>query len=146
MYDLTYKQLINENDIDISKLKTIYQLPEVSRYLSISDNYFCYVVGTSGVYFYKVYIDDKLIGTIHLEKQENLLFMDILVFPRFQRKGFATRIIKDIQKDIFKLNYEKIQISIDETNIASLQLFSNAGFTQISKDDELINFAYQRKN
>ena len=146
MDNLTYEQMLDENDITIPEIKAIYQLPEVSRYLNISDNYFCYVTETSGVYFYKVWNKDELIGAIHLELNENLLYMDILIFPKFQRNGFATKVIKDIQNDIFKLNYNKIEISIDETNGASLKLFENAGFTRISKDDELINLAYQKIN
>lgn len=136
--------MVNENDIAIPDLKAIYQLPEVSRYLSISDNYFCYVTKTPGVYFYKVFNKDEMIGAIHLELNENLLYMDILIFPKFQRKGFATKVIEDIQDDIFKLYYNRIEISIDETNSASLKLFENAGFTRISKDDELINLVYQK--
>ena len=146
MVNLTYKQMLDENDIAVSELKAIYQLPEVSRYLNISDNYFCYVTKTSGVYFYKVYNKDELIGAIHLELNENLLYMDILIFPKFQRKGFATKVIEDIQNDIFKLNYNKIEISIDETNSASLKLFESAGFTRTSKDNELINLVYQKIN
>lgn len=136
--------MVNENDIAIPDLKAIYQLPEVSRYLSISDNYFCYVAKTPGVYFYKVFNKDEMIGAIHLELNENLLYMDILIFPKFQRKGFATKVIEDIQDDIFKLYYNRIEISIDETNSASLKLFENAGFTRTSKDDELINLVYQK--
>ena len=145
MDDLTYKQLIDENDIEITKLATIYQLPEVSQYISISDNYFCYVANTNNVFFYKVYYKDSLIGAIHLEIHMELLYMDILIFPQFQRKGFATRVIEDIQRDIFKLDYKRIEISIDESNCASLRLFENAGFFRISREDELINLAYQRR-
>lgn len=144
MDTLSYIQMVNENDIAIPDLKAIYQLPEVSRYLSISDNYFCYVTKTPGVYFYKVFNKDEMIGAIHLELNENLLYMDILIFPKFQRKGFATKVIEDIQDDIFKLYYNRIEISIDETNSASLKLFENAGFTRTSKDDELINLVYQK--
>ena len=128
MDNLSYEQMHDENDIMIPKLKEIYRLPEVSRYLNISDNYFCYVTKTYGVYFYKVWNKDELIGAIHLELNENLLHMDILIFPKFQRKGFATKVIEDIQNDIFKLNYNKIETSIDETNSASLKLFESAGF------------------
>ena len=113
---------------------------------SIGDNYFHYVANTENVYFYKIYKNEKLIGTIHLEKHENLLYMDILIFPEFQKMGFATKVIKDIQKDIFKLNYKKIEISIDERNIASITLFENAGFSFVSKEDELMNFVYQKTN
>ncbi len=146
MSDLTYTRIISEDDVDICELLQIYQMPDISQYISIGNNYFHYVTNTENVYFYKIYKNEKLIGTIHLEKYENLLYMDILIFPKFQRMGFATKVIKDIQNDIFKLNYKKIEISIDERNIASITLFKNAGFSFVSKEDELINFVYQKTN
>ena len=144
MNDLAYMRILSEDDVDIPQLLKIYQLPSISQFLSISDNYFHYVTNTESVYFYKVYEKEKLIGTIHLEKDEKLLYMDILIFPEFQRMGFATRVIKDIQNDIFGHNYDRIEISIDESNIASLKLFENAGFTFVSKEDELLNFVYEK--
>ena len=144
MNDLAYTRILSEDDVDIPQLLKIYQLSSVSQFLSISDNYFHYVTNTESVYFYKVYEKEKLIGAIHLEKDEKLLYMDILIFPEFQRMGFATRVIKDIQNDIFGLNYDRIEISIDESNIASLKLFENAGFTFVSKEDELLNYVYER--
>lgn len=142
MSNLRYTRMLTEDDADITRLIKIYQMPEISQYISISDNYFHYVTTTANVYFYKVYENNKMVGSIHLEKNENLLYMDILVFPEFQRMGFGTKIIKDIQDDIFELEYEKIEISIDESNVASIQLFSNAGFVFMSKEDELINLIY----
>ena len=144
MGELNYEQLLNENDIAIAQLKIVHQLPEVSRYISISDNYFYYVTNTYDVYFYKIYNDDKLIGSIHLEKQGDVLFMEILVFPEFQGNGVGKKIVRDIQNDVLKLGYKKIEISIDETNSVSLKLFKSTGFTRTSKDGELINFVYQR--
>ena len=145
MHNLTYKQMCSEDDTDIPQLVTIHQTPEIAQYLSVSDNYFYYATNSENVYFYKVYENNKLIGSIHLEKQGIVLVMDILVFPESQRMGLGTTIIKDIQNDVFELHYERIEISIDERNAASLRLFENAGFIRTSKDDELINFAYQRR-
>ena len=145
MGSLTYKKMIFENDADVPQLAEIYQVPEIARYLSIGDNYFHYVTNTENVHFYKVYKNGELIGTIHLEKQGTVLFMDILVFPRFQRAGLGTRIVKDIQDDVFKLDYKSIEISIDEANFTSLRLFENAGFVFTSKEDELMNFVYKKE-
>lgn len=58
MGNLTYKRMLIEEDIDIPQLRTIYQLPEIARYLSISESYFRYVTNTEDVYYYKVY-DNK---------------------------------------------------------------------------------------
>ena len=145
MHSLTYERMFFEDDKDIPQLIAIYQLPEIARYLSIGDNYFRYVTSNKNVYFYKVYEDNRLIGTTHLEKQGAVLFMDILVFPEFQGIRLGTKILEDIQNDILGLNFDRIEISIDEGNTASLRLFENAGFVRMSKDDELINFTYQRR-
>jgi len=67
------------------------------------------------------------------------------VLPEFQRNGLGTKILNDIQNDVFELDFERIEISIDERNTASLKLFENAGFVRISKEDELLNYVYQRK-
>ena len=141
---LTYTRVLSEDDADISQLTKTYTQPNISQFISISDNYFSYVINTPNVHFYKVYENEKLIGAIHLEKNENLLYMDILIFPEFQRMGFATRVIKDIQNDIIGLNYDRIEISIDESNIASIKLFENAGFSFVSKEDELLNYVYEK--
>lgn len=144
MGSLTYKKMIFEDDTDVPQLLEIYQLPEIAQYLSIADNYFHYVTNTANVYFYKVYENNKLVASTHLEKQGTILFMDILVFPEFQRKGLGTKIIKDIQNNILGLDYERIEVSIDERNTASMKLFENTGFIFVSKEDELLDFAYQK--
>lgn len=145
MNDMTYTRIVSEVDADIPHLIEIYKLPGISQFLSISDNYFQYVANTANVYFYKIYFRETLIGAIHLEKNDDLLYMDILIFPEFQRQGFATRVIKDIQNDIFGIKYERIEISIDESNTASRKLFENADFSFICKEDELLNYAYEKK-
>ena len=145
MHSLTYKRILFEDDIDIPRLIMIYQKPAVAKYISISENYFHYVTNTENVYFYKIFENNKLIGATHLEKHGSVLFMDILVFPEFQRMGLGTKIVKDIQNDIFGLAYERIEVSIDERNAASLKLFNNTGFVCTSKEYELINFVYQRR-
>lgn len=142
--ELTYSRILSEDDSDISHLLDIYQHPAISRFLSISNNYFHYVTNTENVYFYKVYASEKLIGTIHLEKCEDLLYMDILIFPEYQRMGFATSVVADVKNDAFGLKFKRIEIAIDESNAASIKLFERAGFSFVSREDELLNFAYER--
>ncbi len=143
MSNLIYKRIISIDDEDIYKIKLIHQIPQISQYISISDNYFHYVTSTKNVYFYKIYYYDKLVGTTHLEIQQNILYMDILVFPEFQGNGIGTKIVTDIQNDIFKLGYDKIEVSIDEKNIPSIRLFEKAGFVFVSKEDELKNYIFK---
>lgn len=142
MHELTYTRLLQEDDPDIPRLLAVFRLPEVARYLSLSDRYFHYVTHSEGVSFYKVYTGDTLAGAIHLETQENTLFMDILVFPEHQRTGLGTQIVRDIQADIFSLGYGRIEIAIDEENAASLRLFEGSGFVRTAQEDELITLVW----
>ena len=143
MSDLIYKLIVFEDDNDINNIKGIHKIPEIAQYISISDNYFHYVTTTNDVYFYKVYKGSELVGTIHLEKPTKTLYMDIIVFPTFQKTGIGTKIIRDVQNDIFELNYDLIEVFIDENNIASKRLFEKTGFNFISKEDELSIYAYK---
>ena len=101
MNDLKYIIILSEDDYDIPRLTQIHKLPDISRFLSIGDNYFHYVTNTKNVYFYKIHKDNTLIGSVHLEKNGGVLYMDILIFPEFQHKGFGTKIIEDIKNDVF---------------------------------------------
>ena len=143
MPDFTYKRLLSKDDADISRILNVYRLPSVSKFVSINDNYFHYVTNTENVYFYKIYKKEKLFGTIHLEKNMDLLYMDIVIFPKFQKMGLGTKVIRDIQQDIFNIHYNKIVVSIDESNIASIRLFEKSGFLMESQEDELLNFVYK---
>ena len=144
MNDLTYKRILSPRDADICRLLQVYKSPSVSKFLSIGDDYFNYVTSTENVFFYKIYKAENLIGAIHLEKHGDLLYMSILVFPEFQRTGIATKVIEDIKNDIFELNYKRIDVSIDESNLTSIRLFEKAGFSFVSKEDELMNFIYEK--
>ena len=146
MSDLIYKILKCEKDKDVLLIKNIHNIPEIKKYININDSYFNYVITTENVFFYKVYKKQNLIGTIHLEKNDNIIYMDILIFPDFQKSGLGTEVINDIKNDIFNLSFKKIKVSIDENNIPSLRLFEKSGFKFISQEDELKNYEYSKNN
>ena len=145
MSKLIYQRMFDENDSDIHRIKAVYQLRDVAQYISIGDNFFRYVTTNENVYYFKVYEGGKLIGTAHLEKQGSVLSVAILVFCEYQRLGFGTRIVKDIQDGVLGIEYDNIEISIDERNTASLKLFENAGFIRVSQEEELISMVYRKK-
>lgn len=144
MHQLTYTRLVTADDPDVPQLLRVHSLPGVAEYLSISDGYFRYVTGSDGVHFFKVYESGNLVGSIHLELQELTLFMAILVFPGHQGAGLGSAILRDIQDGVFGLGYERIEVSIDENNAASLRLFDRAGFRRTGQEDELITFVFRR--
>ena len=140
---MTYKRITSEADGDIPYLSLVLEMPEISRYISVDKaNFWRYVTSTKNVFYYKVYDEDALVGAVQLELSGVVLYMDIMVIPEFQRQGIGTSVIRDIQSGVLPLSFERIEISIDERNIASIKLFENMGFEFISHDDELLNYIY----
>ena len=140
---MTYQLMKRSDDEVIPVILSMYDLPSISRFISIDkDNYWRYVTATSNVYFYKIYEDDTFVATVHLELTDRILYMDIVVFPEYQKKGIATNVLKDIQENKLLSGFDKIQVSIHEENAASRKLFENAGFVCVGKDEELREYVY----
>lgn len=140
---LTYKLIVRKNDPDIPYLTSVLKLPENSQFISIDEsNYWNYVTQTKNVFYYKVFLDNYLVAATHIEKSNQTLYMDIMVIPEYQRKGIASAILRDILSDHLKLEFNKIEISIDEQNTASIKLFEKMNFKFVSKEDELLNYIY----
>jgi len=141
--EMYYKRITSTNDADIPYLTFILKSPEISRYISIAENsYWEYVTTQEQVYYFKVYRNDALIGAIHCEIENLILYMDIMVFPKYQRQGIATAIMEDILQGNLSLEFDTMEVFVDESNAASKKLFEKIGFTPISCEDELIHYTY----
>lgn len=142
---MTYCLLKKPDDEDIPLILSVYKQPSISQFISIDEeNYWKYITSTDNLYFYKIYKDDILVSTIHLESNNRVLYMSVVVFPEFQKQGIATTILKDIQTGKLELGFDKIQVSIDEKNIASIKLFESAEFVCVGKDEELWEYEYTK--
>lgn len=142
---MTYERITSEVDKDIPYLNTILEMPQISRYISVDkENFWRYVTETENVFYYKVVDDGALVGAVQLELAGDVLYMDIMVIPEYQRRGIGTSIIRDIQNGALPLSFERIEISIDESNIASIRLFEKMGFRFISKSDVLLKYICNR--
>ncbi len=140
---MTYCLLKKADDEDIPIILSVYKQPSISQFISIDEeNYWRYITSTDNVYFYKIYKNDILVATIHLELVDHVLYMSLVVFPEYQKQGIATTILKCIQTGKLELDFTKIQVSIDEKNVASIKLFEKYGFVRIGKDEELLEYAY----
>ena len=140
---LRYIPVTTKNDPDIPRLLSVYRLPEVARYISIDEqNYFAYVTETPNVSYYKVYREESLVAATHLECFDGTLYMDLVVLPQDQRKGIGTQILKDILRGALPITFDRIEVSIDESNTASRKLFQKMGFSFLSKEEELENYVY----
>ena len=142
---MIYRLLKKADDEDIPLILSVYKQPSISQFISIDEeNYWRYITSTDNVYFYKIYKNDILVSTIHLELVDRVLYMSVVVFPKYQSQGIATIIVKDIQAGKLGLDFIKIQVSIDEKNTASLKLFESVGFICVNKDEELLEYEYSK--
>lgn len=142
---MTYRLLKKTDDEDIPLILSVYKQPLISQFISIdTENYWKYITSTDNVYFYKIYKNDILVATIHLELVDRVLYMSVVVFPEHQKQGIATTILKDIQAGKFELDFDKIQVSIDEKNTASINLFESAKFVCVGKNTELLEYEYSK--
>ncbi len=140
---MKYIQITSEKDNDIPYLISIHKIPEISHFISISEeNYFHYVTTTKNVFYFKVYKNDDLVGAVHCELFDKMLCMSILVIPIFQKRGIGTAILYDIQNGVLPLTYTHIKVSIDKFNSSSLRLFKKMDFTKISEEEGLIDFIW----
>ena len=143
---LNYVRMTEKTDRAVPYLRTVYQLSEISRFIRIHEaNYFAYVTESPNVYFYKIYLDEVLVGCLHIECFNTTLFLSVVVIPQYQQKGIGTQVIKDIQCGVFPIPFDRIEISIDEKNVASKKLFEKTGFHFVSKEDGLENYVYTKK-
>ena len=142
---MIYRLIKDLDDEDIPTILSVYRQPSISRFISIDEeNYWKYITSTDNVYFYKIYKDDILLATIHLELVDCVLYMSVVVFPGYQKQGIATTILKDIQEGKLELDFDKIQVSIDEKNTASIKLFESVEFVCVGKDAELWEYEYTK--
>ena len=126
-------------DSDLDELIRIHQEPSVSRYISISENYFNYVTETEGVCYYKIICDGILTGGIHSEIQSETMYLSVCVDEKYRRIGIAEKSLKEFFS-ILPSAVKTIEVSIEETNIPSIRLFQKFGFQPSERDRELITY------
>ena len=142
---MIYVRMDSPNDLDIPYLVEIINLPEISRFISIDkNNYWTYVTKTENVFYFKVFENNVLVAATHCEILNETLYMDIMVFPEHRRKGLATNILKDIKSDKLPLDFDRIEVAVDESNTASIKLFEKMNFEFVSKQDELLNYVFTK--
>lgn len=140
---MKYIRMTDTADSDIPVLNQIHLLPEISKFISISDNYWNYITTEEKVSYYKIYSENTLVGTVHTEFDRNTLYLSVLVFPEHQNKGYGTAAIKDIKSGVLPCTFDRIEVSVATDNTASIRLFEKCGFVCVSQKEDLLNYVYE---
>ena len=143
MNKLTFSLLKSTDDTDLKIIKENYDKPSVERFVDINkEKYWIYVTEAENVYFYKVYNEGALVGTVQCEVYSGVLYLALVIFPEYQNRRIGTDVLKFIVDGNTDLSFNEIQVSVDEKNTASMRLFRNAGFNIIGQENELVDLQY----
>lgn len=121
--EINDNSIINELDSN-SKSKFIHNLKErliqskSSKEISFNNAYL-------------VKCNNSIIGYVFLSQQKNNnIYIEYLILKEYRHMGHATNMMRELVDYIFKNydNLENIRLSIDPSNIFSLNVASNLGF------------------
>ena len=81
---------------------------------------------------YGYYIDNKLVGFIHITKlYETMDIVNVVVDGDYRKQGIATKLI-DYVIGLFN-DVENVMLEVNENNIAAISLYKKSKFEVISK-------------
>ena len=123
-------------DKDSTRIMQIHNQPSVKKYIKISEQYFDYITTTEGVIYYKIIVDDLVVGGIHTETSNNVMFLSICIDEMHRCRKIAKTALTQLF-EVLPSTVKKIEVSIDIENIPSNSLFQKLGFTQTSRENEL---------
>lgn len=141
--DLSLIPLV-KNDLDFDIVVKMHNEPTIAKYISISDTYFDYVVNAENVVYFKIQFQNQIVGGIHAEISDSTLYLSICILPQHRKSGLATFALEKLFT-LVPNTVEKVQVSIDETNIASVRLFEKLGFSPSGKEEKLLDYALNLK-
>ena len=140
---LNYQLIENKDDNDLNKLLNYHNLPEIKKFISLSEGFFDYVINNENVFYYKVMIDNELVDGLQIEKDNSVIYLALWVKPEKQHRGIATCLLEDVLNEKF-VKFNKVIVSIDKDNQTSIALFTKIGFKHTKQEDELIYFEYKK--
>lgn len=90
-----------------------------------------------GNYCFIVEEEEKVIafamGIVPQTLQDTYFLWDIGVDPSYQNKGIGAKLLTEIENELRKLGFRRIELTIDPTNISSQKLFEKMGYQNISE-------------
>ena len=142
-HKMKFSQITSLKDPDISHLLDVHMSPEVSHFIDIDEKkYFKFIVENKNAFYYKIFDKDTLVGSVHCELSGKTMYLSLMIFPEYQNKDYGTKTLEDIISKKFSLDFETIEVAINDDNFPSLHLFEKVGFIRTSVDGGLINYTF----
>ena len=122
----------NNEDEKILKdyLSTNKNATKTFRYYNKRD----YKVINDHIYTALYFNEDNILGYGHLDKENDIIWLGIMVSDKYRGLGIGKKIINDLIK-----NYKgEITLSVDKKNYPAINLYKSKNFTIIKENEEII--------
>lgn len=83
-----------------------------------------------------------LVGGLQIDFVDDQINIAIMIIRKFQKKGIASSVLRDLKVNTLNLQYKKINASIESKNKVSILLFEQNGFTLVDSKDNLNIYEY----
>ena len=122
----------NDNDEKILKdyLSQNTKATKTFRYFKKRD----FNVINNHIYTALYFNNNDIVGYGHLDREDNTVWLGIMVSDKFRRLGIGNKIITNLIE-----NYDgEINLSVDKKNISAINLYKSKNFIKLKDNNEII--------
>lgn len=122
---LDLRSATNNDSEEIAKQNAIYFNESLEEQERIDID----VERNRGFHIYLAYVEDKIIGKVHLHlsKDEGGIF-GLGILPEHRSKGFGRELLQRSVQELIALGASNIFLQVDDENDAALSLYTSSGF------------------
>ena len=74
-----------------------------------------------------------VLGIVPQSFEGTYFLWDIGVTPSYRGKGIGKRLVREVENELSKMGFKRIELTIDPANLPSRKLFEKMGFKNISE-------------
>ncbi len=132
--EITNIKFLKYNDDDEKILKDYLsqntEATKTFRYFKKRD----FNVINNHIYTALYFNNNDIIGYGHLDREDNTVWLGIMVSDKFRRLGIGNKIITNLIE-----NYDgEINLSVDKKNISAINLYKSKNFIKLKDNNEII--------
>lgn len=131
------KVLINEKNIEILK-EFINDLGKERLTFRYYDNRDISVIKNHLVTIVLTTDDNEFIGYGHLDKEDKIIWLGIVILEKFQKRGYGYLMLKLLLKKAKEKKIKEIRLSVDKNNCNAINLYSKFNFVKKYEKNDII--------
>lgn len=105
------------------------------------------VLQDKNILFYIMMCDDKEVGQVRINIENNFGMIDYSIHLRYRCMGYGKTILKMIENEMYKIYGNKISLvgKVKNNNVASQKIFEQLGYTKEDKEQYIQYTKYDIK-